>query len=117
MTSKDLLRPGPWLFLAAALLVCARAGLAARVTEGLAAGFAIGAAYLWLLFRRMSSLGNLPPQKAVAAAQFAAVLRFCFVFAAFGAVARLSPNAGLAWGAGAFLVPLAVSMFVLARGG
>lgn len=98
------------------MLVCARLGLVSDVTEGLGAGLAIGAAYLWLLFRRTSSLPNLPPRKAVAAAQFAAVLRFCFVFAAFGAVARVWPAASLGWGAGAFLVPLAVSMFVLARG-
>lgn len=102
---------------AAGLLVVARAGLFPHVTQGLAAGCAIGGLYLWLLWRRTSSLSRLPPQRAVAAAQFAAVLRFCFVFAAFGLVNRLWPGVSLAWGAGAFLVPLAVSMFVMARGG
>lgn|GEM_PF-5213419 len=117
MSRKSLLGAGPWLLVAAALLVCGLAGLVPRIAEGLAAGFAIGGAYLWLLWRRTSSLATLPPQRAVAAAQFAAVLRFCFVFAAFGAVARIWPTAALGWGAGAFLVPLAVSMFVMARGG
>lgn len=102
---------------AAAFLVLGRVGIAAGPAQGVAAGLAIGGAYLWLLWRRTSSLSRLPPRRAVAAAQFAAVLRFCFVFAAFGAVARAWPGASLGWGAGAFLVPLAVSMFVMARGG
>lgn len=117
MSLRRFLGAGPWLLIAAACLLCARAGLVPAVTQGLAAGFAIGGAYLWLLWRRTSSLAKLPPQRAVAAAQFAAVLRFCFVFAAFGAVARIWPAAALGWGTGAFLVPLAVSMFVMARGG
>ena len=117
MRLQRLTGPGPWLAVAVALLVLGRAGIAARLTQGVAAGMAIGGAYLWLLWRRTSSLSRLPPQRAVAAAQFAAVLRFCFVFAAFGAVARAWPGASLGWGAGAFLVPLAVSMFVMARGG
>ena len=116
MMSKTLVRPGPWLLLAALLLACSRAGLVPRATAGLAAGTVIGAAYLWLLLRRTSSLPRLPPQRAVAAAQFAAVLRFCFVFAAFGAVAKAWPQAALAWGASAFLVPLVVSMIAMARG-
>ncbi len=114
---KRLRGGGPWLLFAAGLFICARAGFVPAVAQGLAVGFAIGGAYVWLLWRRTSSLAGLPPHRAVAAAQFAAVLRFCFVFAAFGAVARIWPEAALGWGVGAFLMPTAFNMFVMARGG
>ncbi len=110
------LRARTWLALAAGLFVCARSGLGTGILGGLSVGFAVGGLYLWLLLRRTSTLSRLPPRQAVAAAQFAAVLRFCFVFAAFAAAARVWPEAELAWGAGAFLVPLALSMFAMARG-
>ena len=104
-----------WLGIGCGLVACAWAGWAPATTAGLGAGFGVGGLYVWLLLRRTASLHRLPPRQAVAAAQFAAVLRFCFVFAAFGAVARVWPWAHLGAGAGAFLLPLATSMLLLGR--
>ncbi len=104
-----------WLGAGGVLAACSGAGWAPATTAGLGAGFVVGGLYVWLLLRRTATLHRLPPRQAVAAAQFAAVLRFCFVFAAFGAVARLWPWVHLGAGAGAFLVPLATSMLLLGR--
>jgi len=112
------LRIGPvrWLSLAAALLILGRLGVATRATEGCALGLGIGAVYVWLLLRRSAALGTLPSRQALTAARLAAVLRCCFVFAAFLVAQHAWPAAGLGWGAGTLLLPVAVSMLELARG-
>ncbi len=85
--------------------------------EGLAAGFAIGAGYVWLLWRRTVSLPGLPPRRAVLVAQSAAALRFCFVFLGFWAATRVWPAASIAWGVGSFVLPVTAGIVVTARGG
>ena len=109
--------PAPWVALGAVAALLAAQGWVPGALGGIAVGFAVGAGYLWLLVRRAATLSGLPPQRALVAAQLGAVLRLAFVFAGFGLAARAWPEANLAWGAGAMLLPIGTSIALLARGG
>ena len=101
---------------AAALALASRDGVAVGATGGAAVGLSVGALYLWLMVRRSFSLPGLPPRRALTAAQVGAVLRFVFVFVGFAVAARSWPEANLAWGAGALLLPVVTGILVMARG-
>lgn len=101
---------------ATGLALASRDGVVPSATGGAAVGLAVGALYLWLMVRRSFSLPGLPPRRALIAAQVGAVLRFVFVFVGFAVAARMWPEANLAWGAGALLLPVAVGILVMARG-
>ncbi len=107
---------GPWLLLAVACLLGGRVlGLWPHALAGCAVGFLVGAFYVQLVLRRTASLAHLPVRQAVAAAQFAAVLRFGVVFVAFALVARALPGVSLGSAVVTFPVPLIAGVILRAR--